>query len=132
MVDYAHTPDALQRALLELRASVWGSGLFLVVVAIEMQGSVRLLGRIAEQYGTVVVTSDNPRHESPQRIADDIVSGCVRSPAIQLDRAAAIHQAILNADDDDTIVIAGKGHEPYQLVLDSDCHLVIVMSLEKR
>ena len=76
-----------------------------------------MMGHIAEQYADyVIITNDNPRHEVPQRIADDIVSGCAGSPAIQLDRAAAIHHAILNADDEDTILIAGKGHEPYQLI----------------
>ena len=80
-------------------------------------GKRPIMGRIAEQYADyVIITNDNPRHESPQRIADDIVSGCAGSPAIQLDRAAAIHHAILNADDEDTILIAGKGHEPYQLI----------------
>lgn len=118
VVDYAHTPDALQRAILGLRASV--SGKLWVVFGCggdRDKGKRPIMGRIAEQYADcVVVTNDNPRHEPPQRIADDIVSGCSGSPAIQLDRAAAIHHAILNADDDDTILIAGKGHEPYQLI----------------
>ncbi|MAV73849.1 MAG: UDP-N-acetylmuramoyl-L-alanyl-D-glutamate--2,6-diaminopimelate ligase [Halieaceae bacterium MED-G27] len=118
VVDYAHTPDALQRAMLGLRSSV--SGKLWVVFGCggdRDTGKRPIMGRIAEQYADcVIVTNDNPRHESPQQIAEDIVSGCLESPAIQLDRAAAIHHAILNADDDDTILIAGKGHEPYQLV----------------
>ena len=65
----------------------------------------------------VIVTSDNPRGESPQAIIDDIRAGFTRAPHAEIaDRAQAIASAILNADAADVILLAGKGHEPYQEV----------------
>jgi UDP-N-acetylmuramoyl-L-alanyl-D-glutamate--2,6-diaminopimelate ligase len=76
--------------------------------------------RLADE---LVLTSDNPRSENPERILDDIEKGVAGKPHKRLaDRRAAIEQAILGASDDDVIVIAGKGHETYQLIGDRVIH----------
>ena len=119
-VDYAHTPDALQVALLSLRKHcsgklwcVFGCG------GDRDRGKRPQMGEVVEAAADVpVVTSDNPRTESPHDIIADIMAG-MDSPfdvTIIEDRAAAIAWAIQNAADEDVILIAGKGHENYQLV----------------
>ncbi len=118
VIDYAHTPDALEKALLTLREikqpesrlwCVFGCG------GNRDRGKRPLMGAVASQYSDcVVVTSDNPRMEEPQAIIDDILPA-VESPAlVEADRKTAIRQAIQSAKSNDIVLIAGKGHETYQ------------------
>jgi UDP-N-acetylmuramoyl-L-alanyl-D-glutamate--2,6-diaminopimelate ligase len=118
VIDYAHTPDALEQALTSLRAHAAGR-----LVCIFGCGGDRDRGKrpqmaaIAEAHAdTVIVTDDNPRTENGDAIVADIVAGFARTTAIiiQRDRAAAIAQAIQAASANDIVLIAGKGHEPYQ------------------
>ena len=75
------------------------------------------MGAIACEFADrVIVTSDNPRSESPEAIIDDILLGCDDSPIVEADRGAAIALAIAEAKVGDTVLIAGKGHETYQEV----------------
>ena len=75
------------------------------------------MGAIAEHCADqVVVTSDNPRSEDPQQIINQIVQGTRREVIVESDRRAAIRQAILAADKNDVVLIAGKGHEDYQIL----------------
>jgi UDP-N-acetylmuramoyl-L-alanyl-D-glutamate--2,6-diaminopimelate ligase len=121
VVDYAHTPDALGQVLDTLRAAATARGGALVCVfgcgGDRDPGKRPLMGAIAQKRADRVwITSDNPRSEEPQRIADDILSGVVAGNAVHLclDRAEAIRRATLEAGPEDVIVLAGKGHEPYQ------------------
>jgi UDP-N-acetylmuramoyl-L-alanyl-D-glutamate--2,6-diaminopimelate ligase len=116
-VDYAHTPDALDRVLGSLRKHcrqllwvVFGCG------GNRDTGKRPLMGSIAERWADrVIVTDDNPRFEDHKVIADEIQAGCYTNKVKQiLDRKQAILYAIENAGRDDCIVIAGKGHEAYQ------------------
>jgi UDP-N-acetylmuramoyl-L-alanyl-D-glutamate--2,6-diaminopimelate ligase len=119
LVDYAHTPDALRRALLALRdlkaqplICVFGCGGDRDKTKRPQMGQVAT--ELADQ---VVVTSDNPRTEDPARIVEDIVRGLSSPPArIVLDRPKAIFDAIVRAPSGSTILLAGKGHETYQII----------------
>jgi UDP-N-acetylmuramoyl-L-alanyl-D-glutamate--2,6-diaminopimelate ligase len=119
VVDYAHTPDALEKALGVLRetAAVRGGRLICVFgCGGERDPGKRpqmgaIAGRLADR---VVITSDNPRREDPQAIIDDILAGLQRAPAVEVDRGRAIAAAVADADRRDVILLAGKGHEPYQ------------------
>ncbi|TGD74361.1 UDP-N-acetylmuramoyl-L-alanyl-D-glutamate--2,6-diaminopimelate ligase [Mangrovimicrobium sediminis] len=118
VVDYAHTPDALEQVLCALRPHVDGD---LVVVfgcgGDRDRAKRQVMGRVACQWADrVVVTSDNPRGEDPQAILADIATGCSGDFTLEVDRAAAIRAAIDSAHAGDCIVIAGKGHENYQIV----------------
>jgi UDP-N-acetylmuramoyl-L-alanyl-D-glutamate--2,6-diaminopimelate ligase len=118
VVDYAHTPDALENALLALRDVAVARGGALQVVfgcgGDRDKGKRPEMGAIARKCADhVVVTSDNPRSESPQAIIEDILVG-IPSALVEVDRAKAIAAAILAADVRDVILLAGKGHETYQ------------------
>ncbi len=122
VVDYAHSPDALEKVLTALRPSV-GEGALVCVFGCggeRDRGKRPQMGEVAGRLADrVVVTSDNPRGEDPQRIVDDIVPGLAGSKAawsVVVDRAAAIDQAIAAARAGDVVVLAGKGHEDYQEV----------------
>jgi UDP-N-acetylmuramoyl-L-alanyl-D-glutamate--2,6-diaminopimelate ligase len=116
--DYAHTPDALQVALAAVRPFTRGK---LIVVfgagGDRDKGKRPQMGAIAERLADVaIVTSDNPRTENPERIIDDIVAGMKRGKHERMeDRRAAIARALKLAGKDDVIVLAGKGHENYQV-----------------
>ena len=119
VVDYAHSPDALEKVLTTLRETATVRGGKLVCVfgcgGDRDAGKRPLMGAIAEQCAdSVVVTSDNPRSEDPQVIIAAICEGMQRIPTIEVDRAQAITHAIQQADTRDVILLAGKGHEPYQ------------------
>lgn len=120
IVDYAHTPDALEKTLHRLRGLTPGK--LWVVFGCggdRDKGKRPLMGRAAEQNADrVIVTSDNPRTEDPEAVVNDIVRGFV-DPAqarTEVDRREAIRLAINGAASGDTILIAGKGHEDYQLI----------------
>lgn len=120
-VDYAHTPDGLRNVLRAARALTERH-----VVCVFGCGGDRdplkrpVMGRIARELADrVFVTSDNPRFEDPMRIIHDVLAGMEGNGAayeVVPDRAEAIERAIAEADPGDVVVIAGKGHEPYQLV----------------
>ncbi len=119
VVDYAHSPDALEKVLTTLRETATVRGGKLVCVfgcgGDRDAGKRPLMGAIAEQCAdSVVVTSDNPRSEDPQVIIAAICEGMQRIPTIEVDRAQAITHTIQQADTRDVILLAGKGHEPYQ------------------
>ncbi len=117
--DYAHTPDALERALRTLRPLTRGR---LVVVfgcgGDRDRGKRPLMGRVAADLADLaVVTSDNPRTESPDAIIDQIEAGMTGAPHLRIgDRLEAITRVLADAGSDDTILLAGKGHETYQIV----------------
>jgi UDP-N-acetylmuramoyl-L-alanyl-D-glutamate--2,6-diaminopimelate ligase len=121
VVDYAHTPDALEQALSAMRPAVRRGRRLVCVFGCggERDRGKRapmgaVAGRLADR---VIVTSDNPRGEDPRAIANDIVEGLRLSSAewsMELDRASAIERALADARDGDVIVVAGKGHEDYQ------------------
>ena len=120
-VDYAHTPDALEKALRALQpAARQRQGKLWCVFGCggDRDNSKRpLMGRAAQANADgVFVTSDNPRSEVPESIIDRILVGMQAGEAlhVQADRAAAIAQAIARADARDVVLIAGKGHEDYQ------------------
>lgn len=129
LVDYAHTPDALRAALEAARPycrgklwCVFGCG------GDRDTGKRAPMGRIAAELADfIVVTSDNPRSEDPQSIIDGILEGIAGSAdgercAVKLDRAEAIFHAISHAAAGDTVLIAGKGHEDYQLIAGEKLH----------
>jgi UDP-N-acetylmuramoyl-L-alanyl-D-glutamate--2,6-diaminopimelate ligase len=117
--DYAHTPDALERALTSLRPLT--SGRLIVVFGCggdRDRGKRPLMGRIAAEYAHIAIaTSDNPRTEDPDRILDDIEQGMSGLAHLRVtDRLAAIHAALDVGRPGDTILLAGKGHETYQII----------------
>jgi UDP-N-acetylmuramoyl-L-alanyl-D-glutamate--2,6-diaminopimelate ligase len=120
VVDYAHTPDALEKVLFALQplAHQRGGRLWCVFGCGGNRDAVKrpLMGGIAARHAQkVVVTSDNPRDEEPGQIIAQIVSGMPAHVAIAIeDRRAAIAHAVANADPADVILLAGKGHEDYQ------------------
>jgi len=120
VVDYAHTPDALEKVLLALREVSIASGGRVVCVfgcgGDRDRGKRAMMGTVAEKYSDLcIVTSDNPRGENPDEIIAEIVGGMSgKKHQIVVDRAAAIQGAIRQARRGDTVLIAGKGHEDYQ------------------
>ncbi|MHB1085734.1 MAG: UDP-N-acetylmuramoyl-L-alanyl-D-glutamate--2,6-diaminopimelate ligase [Thiobacillus sp.] len=121
VVDYAHTPDALEKVLATLREIVSGGRLICVFGCggNRDKGKRPLMGHaVAQGADEVWITSDNPRNEDPQHIIDDILAGTVGKPHVDPDRARAIFEAIGGAHQGDVVLIAGKGHEAYQEVAD--------------
>jgi UDP-N-acetylmuramoyl-L-alanyl-D-glutamate--2,6-diaminopimelate ligase len=122
VVDYAHTPDALDKVLATLREIVGGGRLVCVFGCggNRDRGKRPLMGQsVARGADEVWVTSDNPRNEDPRQIIDDILAGMPGANAshplhVEPDRARAIFEAIGNAHQGDVVLIAGKGHEDYQ------------------
>ena len=117
LVDYAHTPDALEKTLIAAR-EILAAGKLICVFGCggnRDKGKRPAMGEIAERLSDLVIlTSDNPRDEDPQVILDEIRAGMIRDCQIVPDRAAAIAQAVARAQAGDVILIAGKGHENYQ------------------
>lgn len=121
VVDYAHTPDALEQVLQSLQATVESRGGRLVCVfgcgGDRDPGKRPLMGEVVRRRADrVLITSDNPRTEDPQRILDEVAGGAGASAERIVDRAEAIRTAIREASANDVVVIAGKGHEAYQEV----------------
>ena len=118
VIDYAHTPDALEQALASLRAHTAGALTCVFGCGGERdRGKRPQMAAIAERLADrVIVTDDNPRNEDGDVIVADIVEGFADTTRVlvQRDRAAAIAQALANAGADDVVLVAGKGHEPYQ------------------
>ncbi len=127
LVDYAHTPDGLENVLRSARPLTPGR-LFVVFGCGGNRDKTKrpLMGGIAKRLADVaVVTSDNPRREEPEAILDDILAGMGEDAGAagrvlrEADRRAAIALAVRDARAGDTIVIAGKGHEDYQIIGDT-------------
>jgi UDP-N-acetylmuramoyl-L-alanyl-D-glutamate--2,6-diaminopimelate ligase len=120
VVDYAHTPDALQQSLIALRQQcrgrvwcVFGCG------GDRDKGKRPLMGQIAELYADhVIITADNPRTEAVIDICNDIAAGMKTGGNYQIepDRESAIKLALIEAHAHDMILVAGKGHETYQIL----------------
>ncbi len=120
IVDYAHTPDALRRLLTDIRSfapkriiCVFGCG------GDRDRGKRPEMGRIASELSDLtIITSDNPRTENPHRIIQDILEGVVpgKNHFVEPDRAQAIRRAVEMSKPGDVVVVAGKGHEDYQII----------------
>jgi UDP-N-acetylmuramoyl-L-alanyl-D-glutamate--2,6-diaminopimelate ligase len=156
LVDYAHTPDALEKALDSLRELHSGRIICVFGCGGDRDTSKRpLMGEAAAQRADlVVITSDNPRSEVPEAIMADIEAGvqvqglpffsslaqcggnCTRGYTLLADRGEAIHMAIDYAAKGDVVYIGGKGHENYQILgnerIDFDDRLVAIEALERR
>jgi UDP-N-acetylmuramoyl-L-alanyl-D-glutamate--2,6-diaminopimelate ligase len=122
IVDYAHKPDALEKALQALRAHTNGKLICVFGCGGERDHGKRpLMAKIAEQWADrVIVTNDNPRHEKPEAIAEQILQGFSHPDrvTVTLDRSKAIENSIQWASAKDCILIAGKGAERYQQIGD--------------
>jgi UDP-N-acetylmuramoyl-L-alanyl-D-glutamate--2,6-diaminopimelate ligase len=120
VVDYAHTPDALEKVLSTLREVTAPAGGKVICVfgcgGDRDRGKRPMMGTVVSKFADVrIITSDNPRSEEPRAIIDAIIGG-MQEGGYQVieDRAKAIAQAICNAQAIDTVLLAGKGHEDYQ------------------
>jgi UDP-N-acetylmuramyl-tripeptide synthetase len=119
VVDYAHTPDALEKVLMTLSEQAPGQLICLFGCGGERDpGKRSLMGSVAAALADqVIVTSDNPRSESPDAIIAEVLQGMNGAVyQVQPDRAQAIKLAILSAQPGDIVLLAGKGHETYQEV----------------
>jgi len=120
VIDYAHTPDALAQALQALRVHQAGAGHIWCVFGCggdRDPGKRAEMGAVAAELADrLVLTSDNPRSESPEQIIRDIMAGVPATERLHIesDRAAAIEWAVTHAGPNDLVLIAGKGHEDYQ------------------
>jgi UDP-N-acetylmuramoyl-L-alanyl-D-glutamate--2,6-diaminopimelate ligase len=118
IVDYAHTPDALEHVLLALRPQVSGRLITVFGCGGDRDAGKRpLMGRIASELSDVcIVTSDNPRGEDPESIVREIASACIGTYSQIVNRGEAIASAVEMADKGDCVLVAGKGHEDYQII----------------
>ncbi|GBG02554.1 UDP-N-acetylmuramoyl-L-alanyl-D-glutamate--2,6-diaminopimelate ligase [Azospira sp. I13] len=121
VVDYAHSPDALENALAALREVAEARGGRLVCVfgcgGDRDKGKRPLMGAVASRLADqVLLTSDNPRSEDPRAILADIAAGAPGA-AVEVDRDLAVGRAVADAAVADVVLVAGKGHEPYQEVM---------------
>ena len=141
IIDYSHKPDALEKALKTLRPVTKGRLVVLFGCGGDRDRKKRpLMGAIAEQNADLtIVTSDNPRTEEPQAIIDEILTGMkARRGTVKVicDRAEAIRWAIDNARSGDVILLAGKGHEDYQIIGKEKHHMdereIVAEYIERR
>ncbi len=118
-IDYAHTPDSLRAALTALREEAVGRLVVLFGCGGNRDRSKRpLMAKTAQELADLtVITGDNPRNENPDDIIDDILTGIGDGSPVKVipDRREAIRWAVLNAQAEDTILLAGKGHEKYEI-----------------
>ncbi|MGC1523612.1 MAG: UDP-N-acetylmuramoyl-L-alanyl-D-glutamate--2,6-diaminopimelate ligase, partial [Steroidobacteraceae bacterium] len=122
VVDYAHTPDALAKALGALREHCRGALWCVFGCGGDRDpGKRRIMGAVADELADeIIITDDNPRSENPQAITRAIASGVTsREVRVIHDRAEAIHAALSEARPPDVVLIAGKGHEDYQIYGDT-------------
>ena len=138
IIDYAHTPDALEKILKSAREFTKGRLLCVFGCGGDRDVTKRpIMGETASNLSDLIfVTSDNPRTEDPIKIIDDILKGISKSNyVVEENRREAIFKAIKEGKRDDVIVIAGKGHEDYQIlkdkVIDFDERQVIKELLER-
>lgn len=126
LIDYAHTPDGLENILSSVRDFCKGRLIVLFGCGGDRDRAKRpLMGEIAERLADIViVTSDNPRTEEPSAILRDILAGMRSKPAlVEENRRRAIREALRFARKDDIVVLAGKGHETYQVIGKEKTHL---------
>lgn len=128
IVDYAHTPDGLENVLKAAREITPEGGQLICIFGCggDRDATKRpKMGAIAEQYADkIIVTSDNPRSENPQQIITDILAGfkSVNDVIVEPDRELAIKEAYKLANANDVVLVAGKGHEDYQILADETIH----------
>ena len=119
-VDYAHTPDALRKAVASIKALSTGRTIVVFGCGGDRDASKRsIMGSVALGGDYAIVTSDNPRTEDPDAIIEDIVSGMGEGKGrfeVVPDRRCAIARAIEVAQPGDSVLVAGKGHENYQII----------------
>jgi len=127
IIDYAHTPDGIENILKASREYTKGRLIILFGAGGDRDKTKRpLMGKAAGTFADYcIITSDNPRNEEPEKIIQDIIPGVEKTGCpykIIVDRKEAIKYALMNAKKDDVIVIAGKGHETYQILKDKTVH----------
>ncbi len=131
IVDYSHTSDALENCLLAINEIIQNQKRNSKVITVFGAGGNRdktkrpLMAKAVEKYSNkLIVTSDNPRNEDPEKIIEDILAGVSNKAKVRTisDREEAIREAIMNAEIDDVVLIAGKGHEDYQIIGDKKIH----------
>jgi len=130
VIDYAHTPDALRKALMAVRDLLMLNQQGRIITVFGCGGNRDktkrpIMGRIAEGLSDiVVVTSDNPRHENSEIIVDEVMKGIKNHDNVhrEADRKTAIHYALGRAQNGDVVLIAGKGHEDYQVIGNQKIH----------
>ncbi|RNB91136.1 UDP-N-acetylmuramoyl-L-alanyl-D-glutamate--2,6-diaminopimelate ligase [Brevibacillus fluminis] len=142
VVDYSHTPDSLENALVTIKEFAKGRIFCIVGCGGDRDRTKRpIMAQIATKYADMsVLTSDNPRSEEPEAILADMVAGLADTPNDRYisiaDRREAIAHAVSLADGQDVILIAGKGHETYQIIKDQvlsfDDRLVAKEAIEKK
>ena len=126
VVDYAHTPDAVEKIVDAFTENKKGRVITLVGCGGDRDPKKRpIMGHIAtEKSDYVILTSDNPRTEDPQAIMDDILKGVEKDNyEVELDRVKAIHKGLTLLKDNDVLLILGKGHEDYQIIGHEKHHL---------
>lgn len=126
VVDYAHTPDAVEKIINAFTENKKGRVITIVGCGGDRDPKKRpIMGRIAaENSDYVVFTSDNPRTEDPQTIMDNILAGVsTNNYEVELDRRTAIKKALDMIEKDDVVLILGKGHEDYQIIGHEKIHL---------
>lgn len=125
-VDYAHTPDALEKAIASVKEVTQGRTIVVFGCGGDRDSSKRsIMGKAALSADYAIVTSDNPRTEDPLEIINDILPGMKKAEGrfeVVPDRAEAISRAITLAEEKDSVLIAGKGHEDYQILGDETIH----------
>lgn len=129
VVDYAHTPQAVSAALAGIRPHAVAANPEARILAVFGCGGDRdagkrpLMGAAAESGADlVIVTNDNPRSEAPEVILQDILRGMTSEPVVELDRVKAIKKALSLATENDVVLVAGKGHEDYQIIGEERLH----------
>ncbi len=122
VVDYAHTPDALEKALTAARAHCRGRLWCVFGCGGERdRGKRSQMGAIAERLADqIIITDDNPRHEDGDAIVAEILAGMKTKPVVERDRAKAVAQAVQGATPGDVVLVAGKGHETEQVIGDQE------------
>ena len=136
IVDYAHTPDGLENILKTAKEFVKGRIITVFGCGGDRDRTKRpIMGEIAGIYSDYcVITSDNPRTEDPARILDDVEPGTKKSGCEYIkivDRREAINYAVKMAKEGDVVVVAGKGHENYQIFADKTIHFDDVEEVRK-
>ncbi|MBR4949414.1 MAG: UDP-N-acetylmuramoyl-L-alanyl-D-glutamate--2,6-diaminopimelate ligase [Clostridia bacterium] len=126
IIDYAHTPDGLEKIITSVSNVSEGRIVTLFGCGGDRDATKRpIMGEIAEKYSDfVIVTSDNPRTEDPEKIVSDILKGIKGKNNVKVivDRKEAIRYALENAREKDIIILAGKGHETYQITNEGKIH----------
>lgn len=125
IVDYSHTPDSLENALKTIKSFARGKILTVFGCGGDRDRKKRpIMGEIASRYSDYsIITSDNPRSEHPEAIIDEIEQGMTNKNYERIaDRKEAIRRAIMMAQKEDVVLIAGKGHEDYQILKDRTIH----------